>query len=247
VRLVFTLTILTAAAVVAASQAAVAGALEAYPVDGLFFSATETSLLFDIPVLPPMSDSFDTQFAAVFQTGFHDLLNEPPPADDYDDARSRPLTIPAPPATGLLILQGMLCVGLLKGRQKWAAAFVAAMALGRAGIEALPRNDFIRARRNQAAPAAPLDAAGWQQHLQPSKTYYPDIFAGMRERLSERDTVFRAGNIKAFLEREVVLFDAHVDAERFFHASRSVLLLAPDHSLKSMTVDRVHWARPPPC
>jgi len=256
VRRIFIITILTAAAAVAAPAGAAAGVLGTYPADGLFFSATETSLLFNTASLPAVSDSFDSQLPAVFQTGFHNLLDEPPLADNYladnyEESRSLPMTIPAPPATGLLILQGMLCVGLLKGRQKWAAAFVAAMALGRAGIEALPRADYIRVRRDAAAPAMPFDSAAWQPQLQPSKAYYPADFAGLVRSLPERGTRYKSNstlhNIQTFLEREAVLFDAQVDAERFFHASRSVLVLASEHSLKDMEVNRIHWARPPPC
>jgi len=150
-----------------------------------------------------------------------------------------------------LILQGMLCVGLLKGRQKWAAAFVAAVALGRAGIEAIPRAEYSRPRRNAAAPSTPFFSTSWQPEIQPSREYYPAEFAGMLHRLPEDGVRLKPNsiilNIQTFLEREAVLFDAQVDAGRFFHATRSVLVLASEPSLEDMQVKRIHWARPPPC
>jgi hypothetical protein len=49
------------------------------------------------------------------------------------------MRLAAPPAALLMLLQGVLCIAIVRGRRKWAFLAVAAISLGRAGLNALPR------------------------------------------------------------------------------------------------------------
>jgi hypothetical protein len=63
------------------------------------------------------------------------------------------MKLAGPPATLLLMLQGLICVGLIRGRRKWAVALLAVVALGRAGLAALPQ--LIGLPKTKAVSAPP--------------------------------------------------------------------------------------------
>ena len=64
-----------------------------------------------------------------------------------------PMKLAGPPTTLLLMLQGLVCVGLIRGRRKWAVALLAVVAVGRAGLGALPQ--LIGLPKTKAVSAPP--------------------------------------------------------------------------------------------
>jgi hypothetical protein len=64
-----------------------------------------------------------------------------------------------PPAAALLMLQGIACIAFFRGRRKWLALLVAALALGRDGLCALPRLVGVHRTAREPGGSPPADSA----------------------------------------------------------------------------------------
>lgn len=77
------------------------------------------------------------------------------PFGEATDAAALPhpvtIRLGGPPASLFLILQGALCIGFFRGRRRFAALLLAALAAGRTGIASLPRA-LSKPRHAKAAP-----------------------------------------------------------------------------------------------
>jgi len=82
-----------------------------------------------------------------------------------------------PPAALLLVLQGIACIALFRGRRKWSAVLVALLSLGRSSLCALPQLAVPQKARdsNGAVPTQPIGPAALAPRA-PAQS--PELVAG---------------------------------------------------------------------
>ena len=70
------------------------------------------------------------------------------------------IKLAGPPAALILIVQGLVFMGLIRGRRKWVLLVFAMIAVGRAGLQALPR---LFTLESESAPARTSSASQFTQ------------------------------------------------------------------------------------
>lgn len=105
------------------------------------------------------------------------------------EGASKAINLAGPPAALLMLLQGVLCVVFVRGRRKWALLAVAAISLGRTGLNALPRLLVSGPNTaNRAEASQPVVPDG--QRLS-SESHAPDFdFVALLRRLESEPPAF---------------------------------------------------------
>lgn len=166
----------------------------------------------------------------------------------------------APPAGLFLMIQGIVCIAFFRGRRKWAALLVAALAASRSGIGSLPRL-LSGAKHAKALPCEGRRAAGVHE-AQGGATQTPAIdYIGLLRRLgTEGEAGAGATGVSEFVWAPVARsaaavvatflppFSCDLSPALFLDEGQSfVCAIQPSESL--LLPDTFHpsmFARPPP-
>jgi hypothetical protein len=172
-----------------------------------------------------------------------------------------PVKLAGPPATLLLMFQGLLCIGLIRSRRKWAAALLAVVTIGRAGLEALP--ELVGLPKAEAASAAAASEAATRLSDRPvlPSTSPGQSYAGLLRRLdgdaasANAASLAKLTNLKpatSTASRDLVagfsLLPAVTSPEALLPPAAGIAFLPADGgaSLPPQQVCFALFARPPP-
>ena len=122
-----------------ASQLAIAlGAPADFLRDDLIPPATVPELFTDPPTVGGLFASAAQTDSAIGDAPLPAVSSDPISPSSHT-ATADMTKLGAPPAGIFLLIQGIVCIAFFRGRRKWAAVLVAAVALGRSGLNVLPR------------------------------------------------------------------------------------------------------------